>query len=904
MKRILILFSSVILAITVEASPVCRQEATTLAASFLKQASLETVEVPFENLYVFNGDHSFVIVPADDVVTPIIGYSHDGCFSVEHLGINALGWLMTIDENIRSAREVGKQASDQVHEQWNSLRNGFGLPAVNRNEVRLMVMTHWSQGSPYNNYCPEGCVTGCAATAMAQVMKYWEFPNHGTGSYTYDHPVYGTLSADFGATTYDWDNMTNTYNDASTESERDAVATLMYHCGVSMDMNYAPDGSGGHMWKMATIVSDYFGYAPTAFYAMESNYTDAAWKSLLKSDLDALRPVCYAGWSGSGFHAFVCDGYDEADCFHFNWGWGGANDGYYAIGDLISPEQTYTNYAVFGVSPIYTVDAPTDLMAEAGHGQVQLTWTKPQGTVSFNVYRDEELVAKGVTQAYYCDTEVSYGTHSYYVKAFNGNGDRSWKSNQADVIVEFTAPTPSALGVTMAGDSLTLHWDMPNLLHDTLAYGTGPYLTSYGYGPTYPNPTFWGQRFPAEMLKTYGGYYINGVSLYVTVLGSYTLNVCRGNDRGVTEVMARQTFEVGETGWVDMLLDTPYPLEITNDVWIVMNTPGGMYWVSAVCEYDGPGLEDAAFYAIEMSDHFISHGMGHSYMMKTLIEDGLTYRVTRNGSLVGSGLHDRSFVDCSVTSGEWTYKVWSSYQGVECDEPAIYTVSLAMVETTVSDLETGTVEGGGLYEVGSTATLEAVAEDGFTFVGWQEDGVEVSTDNPYSFVVDAPRQLVAVFAQKYYTINATATLGGAITPSGEVMVERGEDVTFAMTPNQGCSVLQVIVDGEDVGSVQSYTFNGVLEDHTIHVEFKGYGMGEDVAEVRIAPNPVKDELHVESTTFIRRLEIAMLNGAVVENKRVDGFSVDCHLGGLAEGAYLLRLFTEEGVITKKILVSE
>ena len=77
-----------------------------------------------------------------------------------------------------------------------------------------------------------------------------------------------------------------------------------------------------------------------------------------------------------------------------------------------------------------------------------------------------------------------------------------------------------------------------------------------------------------------------------------------------------------------------------------------------------------------------------------------------------------------------------------------------------------------------------------------------------------------------------------------------------------------------------------------------------MAEVRIAPNPVKDELHVESTTFIRRLEIAMLNGAVVENKRVDGFSVDCHLGGLAEGAYLLRLFTDEGVITKKILVSE
>ena len=898
-----------LLAFSVHATPVSLQEASRVAATFLKQ-SVTDVAVPFEHLYVFNGDHSFVIVADDDVVTPIIGYSHERCFDAASINDNLRGWLTGINENIQAAMDKGTQASDQVREQWDSLRSGRGLPAVNRTVVEPMVMTQWDQNNPYNLYCPGGCPTGCAATAMAQVMKYWEFPNHGIGSHSYNHPEYGALAANFGTATYEWDHMPMRVGESSPEVEKQAVATLMYHCGVSMEMDYGPDASAGQMTELVSILPNYFGYAPTVEWMFQRNYSDDAWKSLLKAELNASRPMCYAanlprkGASIESFHAFVCDGYDALDYFHFNWGWGGSGDGYYTVNSMIPTGETNYNYVVKGISPIFTVTAPNDLTATLAQGQVLLAWTMPQGAVSCNVYRDDELIATGVTTGTYCDVTMSYGTHAYYLKAIASNGNRSWKSNTVEVLFEFTAPVPTSLAATVADDSLTLYWDMPSLMHDTLAYGTGPYLESYGFGPLNPKSTFWGQRYPAEMLRPYGGYDIKGVSLYVTQSGPYTLNVCRGNNEGVTEVMAQQTFDLEGVGWRDMRLDTPYPLEFTRDVWVVMNTPDDMYWVMAVCEYNGPGLDDAAFYATGMSSVFYEHGMGHSWMMKVLLDDGLTYRVTRNDVPVASGWHGRTYVDHNLAPGDWNYKVWSSYQGVECATPVSYSVSLARVETAVLDSETGTTMGNGLFEIGSMAAVTAQPNEDYVFVGWLENGVQVSTDNPYRFVVETSRNLVAVFERKYFTINASASLGGTITPDGIITVEREEDAAFTITPDVGCTVLQVLVDGNDVGSVQSYTFHRVTDDHTIQVQFKGYGVDEHAAEVRIAPNPTKDVVRVESTINILSVQLLGINGVLLEERKSNSCKVELNLKGYPKGMYLLRVVTDEGTEIRKINLSE
>ena len=172
---------------------------------------------------------------------------------------------------------------------------------------------------------------------MSQVMKYWNYPEIGKGSHTYYHPKYGNLSADFGNDTYKWDEMPN-----SIWSHNDAIATLMYHCGVSVDMNYGPDGSGAQSKDVETALRTYFGYS-AAKYKERSSYQEEEWISLLKSELDKEQPMYFSGTGEPGGHAIVCDGYDNNDYFHFNMGWSSMGDGFYSINDV---NGFYNNQAV------------------------------------------------------------------------------------------------------------------------------------------------------------------------------------------------------------------------------------------------------------------------------------------------------------------------------------------------------------------------------------------------------------------------------------------------------------------------------------------------------------------------------------------------------------------------------
>lgn len=200
-----------------------------------------------------------------------------------------------------------------------------------------LMTTKWNQSPYYNALCPANSVTGCVATAMAQIMKYWNYPAKGTGFHSYNHPTYGTLSANFGGTTYQWSSMPNTVNSAN-----NAVATLMYHCGVSVNMDYSPQSSGAYVIQDSPTpqacseyaLKTYFGYRSTLQGVQRNNYNQTQWINLLKIELNAGRPVLYAGFGSGGGHAFVCDGYDNNNFFHFNWGWGGSSDGYFQTSAL------------------------------------------------------------------------------------------------------------------------------------------------------------------------------------------------------------------------------------------------------------------------------------------------------------------------------------------------------------------------------------------------------------------------------------------------------------------------------------------------------------------------------------------------------------------------------------------
>ncbi|MBW6459829.1 MAG: thiol protease/hemagglutinin PrtT [Bacteroidales bacterium] len=369
--------------------------------------------------YVFNTTAApgFVIVSADDIVYPILGYSDESIFNPDDVAPNMMKWLEGYKAQIRYAIENEMQATDEIEAEWQNLLNGAAnIPDAQASRgVNPLLQTKWNQSPYYNALCPYDnqynarTVSGCVATAMAQVMKYWNFPATGSGFHSYNHSKFGTLSANFGNTSYQWSSMPNVVS-----SGNNAVANLMYHCGVSVDMNYgvsATGGSGAYVISSASPLTHcseyafktYFGYESSLSGKKRADHTDSQWKSLLRADLDAGRPVLYAGFGSGGGHAFVCDGYNDNDYFHFNWGWGGNSDGNFLInalnpGNLGAGGGTggfnSNQQAIIGVKPpsgpqtfdlkLYTYVTPSPSSISYGQSFSVSTNIWNAGTITFN----------------------------------------------------------------------------------------------------------------------------------------------------------------------------------------------------------------------------------------------------------------------------------------------------------------------------------------------------------------------------------------------------------------------------------------------------------------------------------------------------------------------------------------
>jgi hypothetical protein len=218
--------------------------------------------------------------------------------------------------------------------------------------VGPLIQTKWDQWSPYNSMVPkEGkklSATGCETTAIAQIMKYHEHPVRGIGqseSYTLDWPTFEVPSVSF-EVNYDWENMLNTYGNKNSDPkhQRDAVATLMYHVGVSINSYYTSASTYTEDPSPAIdVLVDNFGYDRSIQLLERKCYDDTAWKGILKAQLDAGLPVLYIGRNRNSAHVFVVDGYDNTGEFHINWGWGGEYDGWYSL-DKLKPGEGILNY--------------------------------------------------------------------------------------------------------------------------------------------------------------------------------------------------------------------------------------------------------------------------------------------------------------------------------------------------------------------------------------------------------------------------------------------------------------------------------------------------------------------------------------------------------------------------------
>lgn len=302
-------------------------------------------------LYESPSQEGYVIVSSDDATRPVLAYSESGRIDFDNMPDNLRWWLEEYSNQIKWAQQQGKTAAASIQEEWHKV--AAGSSNIGNIVVSPMIKTSWDQGKYYNSECPTNILdyllgedghvyAGCVACAMAQVMKYWNWPTTGYGSHTNNiNKSYPNLSVNFGNTTYHWENMPNKLTSSSTSTQIKNVATLMYHCGVAIDMNYGFAGSEADPNNIPQALVGYFRYQPYVQNMQRNATSYFSWVMVLTNQLSKGRPVIYGGYptGDKPGHSFVCDGYSSNGYFHFNFGWSGKGNDWFLL-DALLPDPS------------------------------------------------------------------------------------------------------------------------------------------------------------------------------------------------------------------------------------------------------------------------------------------------------------------------------------------------------------------------------------------------------------------------------------------------------------------------------------------------------------------------------------------------------------------------------------
>jgi len=404
-------------------------------------------------LYVFSMSDKggFVIVSNESRTTHILGYSENGKFDADNMPDNMRAWLQGYADEIAWLQK--QPHIEAVSVKQKPMTRAGSNP---KTAVTPMIKTTWDQMEPYNNLCPpynnhRNCATGCVATAMAQVMKYHHWPTSATAAI----PSYkdGDVTREsLAATTFDWDNMINSYSGEYSDAQATAVATLMLYCGYSVKMEYGYE-SASNTNKVATALKTYFDYKSTTTFVARSRYSYDKWIDLIYYELAHNRPVVYGGQSSGGGHEFVCDGYkyeNDTDLFHINWGWSGHNDAYYVL-SVLNP---YGDQGTGGSSSddgfSYGQDAVIGIQPSNGTGTLSgITANDINLTInSVSVSSNEILLGESVTVTFNVTNNSSDDYDGDLFLAVNnrlGDGDMFVipKNGTRDCVLTFT---PSEAG--------------------------------------------------------------------------------------------------------------------------------------------------------------------------------------------------------------------------------------------------------------------------------------------------------------------------------------------------------------------------------------------------------------------------------------------------------------------------
>ena len=409
----------------------------TASAKVAPRMSVSSAVSPYATCYyVFaNGeDKGFTIVSGDDRMPEVVGYSAQGTYDPDHLPANYVGFMKAYQETVEALLKGDAQVSGGLAEarQWRAERASSAAVAP------LLGSIKWNQYEPYNNMCPlykgtNRSVTGCVATAMAQVMMYYQYPKELKATIkAYTAKSYGIQIPEISSgATYDWDNMLPDYSKSDYNSaQADAVAKLMYHCGAAVKMDYSPS-SGANVTP--TILATYFGYDADLMQDLTRTvFTLQQWMTLIDNELKAKRPILYSGQASDGGHEFVCDGSDGNGLYHKNWGWGGYQDGYFDL-TILQPTKGGAGSGsavdgynrdcsmIIGIAPDNgKVDEPLasypQIMSINQNAQCGIIWTK---TTRANV--SDNFLAEATTCFANQSTSDFIGYFAYGIKKGNGS---------------------------------------------------------------------------------------------------------------------------------------------------------------------------------------------------------------------------------------------------------------------------------------------------------------------------------------------------------------------------------------------------------------------------------------------------------------------------------------------------
>ncbi len=455
MRKILLSLLSVFISLSIMAGNVTEQEALSIAQKFmqgktLKQKSLRRAHAIGDNqFYVFNaeGQGGFVIVSADDRTVPILGYADQGSLETDHLPANARFWLESYAAQIKTLANDVQTSSTP--------RRALGAP------VAPLLTCQWDQGEPYNHMCTfyaGYCVTGCVATAMAQVMYYHKWPQAPTTTIPAYMTQHNLSVPELSPTVFKWDKMKDTYTSNETGEAADAVAELMRYCGQAVEMDYRPNESAASVY--ATVMTHYFGYSQTARNVTRSTYTSLEWERLIYQEMASKRPVLYSGQSTDVGHQFVIDGYDERGLFHVNWGWGGQSDGYFTL-SILNPDSrgtgggassngyTMDQDAIIGLQPDQGQQAVTTLYCQSPETN-ERTFTRSSSANDFQIGISGRIFSAGLWNVSFDHQWVLY-KDGEQVKSLETKRDLTIQSNRGYNYYDgITVPSSLSFGAGLA----------------------------------------------------------------------------------------------------------------------------------------------------------------------------------------------------------------------------------------------------------------------------------------------------------------------------------------------------------------------------------------------------------------------------------------------------------------------